>query len=58
MDRGVWRVIVHRITKKPLSMHTRTHTLLTIGFTGGPGIESLPAKAGDPGDVGVIPGLG
>ena len=30
----------------------------TLGFPGGSVIKNLPASAGDPGDVGLNPGLG
>ena len=29
-----------------------------MGFTGGSVVKNLPANAGNPGDVGLIPGLG
>ena len=31
---------------------------LRITFVGGTGVKNLPAKAGDTGDTGLIPGLG
>ena len=56
MDRGSWRATVHGTAKSQTRLVTNTLTF--SGLPGGSVGKESACSAGDPGDVGSIPGSG